>query len=458
MRKFCALALLIALALTGCSAIIDGEYSVSSQHKTSSEEGTSFGEMTIEAANYEELCEAVRTFVAGGVERGVVRLVSYDGDMETDVSNACIAAANEDPLGAWAVYYINHSLNRIVSYYEANITIIYRRAKSEIASIPHCTGDERVRDILLMAMINRSQSVAIYMEGLDYDEEKIVDILEDIYYDNPGLILYFPTTSIVSYPNWGGDYIVEIALSFPYTQSSMDSRMQSIADRVELIMENVTGEDVAERACELGMYLAENVRYDAALAVSDNLSRRLSEMTAYGALIRGNAVGEGYAMAMKLLCDELDIDCQVIRGRHNNVDHAWNLITLESGDVYHLDCTQLREGEVRLLNDAQMEFFGYWWENSAYPAATGESLYGEGYGAPEPVGGNGTEPPHEPEPEPEPQPEPEPEPQPEPEDPTETPELPEEPSDGPTDQEGGDETPPEEREEPPTAGEPETQE
>ena len=58
--------------------------------------------------------------------------------------------------------------------------------------------------------------------------------------------------------------------------------------------------------------------------------------TASGALVRGLAVGEGFAMAFKALCDELRFDCRVVLGYIDDRVHAWNIVSLD-GDYYHID-------------------------------------------------------------------------------------------------------------------------
>lgn len=60
--------------------------------------------------------------------------------------------------------------------------------------------------------------------------------------------------------------------------------------------------------------------------------------TAYGALVNGTAVCEGYSRAMQLLCDNVGIPCTVVYGYSNGIGHMWNII--DPGDGwYHLDVT-----------------------------------------------------------------------------------------------------------------------
>lgn len=58
--------------------------------------------------------------------------------------------------------------------------------------------------------------------------------------------------------------------------------------------------------------------------------------TAYGALVEGDAVCQGYALAYKLLLDKCGIDSVLVTS--NEMGHAWNLVKLD-GSWYHVDVT-----------------------------------------------------------------------------------------------------------------------
>ncbi len=65
--------------------------------------------------------------------------------------------------------------------------------------------------------------------------------------------------------------------------------------------------------------------------------------TAYGALVGGKAVCDGYSHAFQLLCRRLGIECTIVEGTSDfNSDadngHMWNCILLD-GDWYHVDVT-----------------------------------------------------------------------------------------------------------------------
>lgn len=60
--------------------------------------------------------------------------------------------------------------------------------------------------------------------------------------------------------------------------------------------------------------------------------------SAYGALVLKKAVCNGYAEAMKLLCDLSGVNCKMIAGTADGESHAWNLIKIDK-EWYHIDAT-----------------------------------------------------------------------------------------------------------------------
>ena len=60
--------------------------------------------------------------------------------------------------------------------------------------------------------------------------------------------------------------------------------------------------------------------------------------SAYGALVEGKAVCDGYSKAFQLLCSYAGIESTIVFGESRSQSHAWNLIWLE-GNPYYNDTT-----------------------------------------------------------------------------------------------------------------------
>ncbi len=93
-----------------------------------------------------------------------------------------------------------------------------------------------------------------------------------------------------------------------------------------------------------------STRYEKLLSIHDELAERItyddtldSAHDAYGALVKGRAVCEGYAEAFKLLCDREGIPCILVVGKgvtsSITEDHMWNAVRMEDGKWYGVDVT-----------------------------------------------------------------------------------------------------------------------
>jgi hypothetical protein len=89
--------------------------------------------------------------------------------------------------------------------------------------------------------------------------------------------------------------------------------------------------------------------YDKLLSIHDFVTSSTTYMSdtegalfcysAYGALVDGKAVCEGYAEAFKLLCDREGLPCLTVVGTGNGGAHKWNMVQMEDGEWYTLDAT-----------------------------------------------------------------------------------------------------------------------
>ena len=110
----------------------------------------------------------------------------------------------------------------------------------------------------------------------------------------------------------------------------MNSKVQSIVESI--------GEEKSEFDRELLAFqaVADHCAYDTETASGE--AKDWQSYTAYGALINGKAVCEGYSRAMQLLLSYLDMECRLIHGTADGAGHMWDLVRV-GGDWYHLDAT-----------------------------------------------------------------------------------------------------------------------
>ena len=106
---------------------------------------------------------------------------------------------------------------------------------------------------------------------------------------------------------------------------------EELFDRVEEIMSQVTATTPFEIELQLHDILCSSVTYSSS-------TENPLVYTAYGALVNGNAVCEGYSRAMQLLLAQYDIKSTLVTGDAKGQAHMWNLVNIDNA-WYHLDVT-----------------------------------------------------------------------------------------------------------------------
>lgn len=125
-----------------------------------------------------------------------------------------------------------------------------------------------------------------------------------------------------------------------------DSMSENLMDQLvaEIIEEYITDQmSDTVKVKTIHDYLAYHVLYDPE-PIEEETFKKASH-TAYGALVDGVAVCDGYAEAFKYILDQLDIENVLIFGEANQegefsgeVNHAWNLVKLND-EYKHYDVT-----------------------------------------------------------------------------------------------------------------------
>ena len=130
-----ALTLALCMAFSACSRFVPSSYTRVSAHSQTKSEQMDTNVVNVD--DYAGLRRAIRDFVRGGVEHGVIRVQQYTGTLEDDLAAAAYSVAREDPAGAYAVDYMTHECTLIVSYYEIHVDITFRKTLTPLSQIPY---------------------------------------------------------------------------------------------------------------------------------------------------------------------------------------------------------------------------------------------------------------------------------------------------------------------------------
>lgn len=104
-----------------------------------------------------------------------------------------------------------------------------------------------------------------------------------------------------------------------------------------IIYENIhTSMSEYEKVKAIHDYIVNTTEYDHYNLENDSIPD--IDYTAKGVLENKIAVCRGYAEAFKLLMNELDIECEILTGKADNISHAWNVVKIDD-EWYQIDCT-----------------------------------------------------------------------------------------------------------------------
>ena len=118
--------------------------------------------------------------------------------------------------------------------------------------------------------------------------------------------------------------------SFPRENPDSSSEYKAALDKVVALVKNSWSD--TEKALFIHDYLATHIDYTSYAEAGNSRS----VYQAYGALVNGKAVCQGYALAFDDIMGKLGIPCYMVSSNYMN--HAWNLIQI-NGKYYHIDCT-----------------------------------------------------------------------------------------------------------------------
>jgi len=348
-KKLISVLLVLCLSLTGCASMLERDYVVVSPYQPVSNLSGASSALRVE--NYQELVNAVLYLVTMGEEQGVLNLYNYTQDVETDLTRACLEVIQEDPLGAYSVEYISHDYSLIVSYYEVNLQITYRRSREQVGAITAVTGSGAIRRMISRALTSFAPESVLRVSYFTENEDYIRELVEQAYYDSPVTALGMPETEINIYPNSGTQRIVEIVLTYPESSETLRQKSQQLSD-LALIL-------AAEDATAQSLYEG--------LADGLTVSPDSGKSSTYDALVKKDSDSEGAALAYQLLCSRAGLECHLVRGFLNGAPHFWNIVRNEDGEYRHMDLAAGLSG----LTDEELPSHGFYvWDTKEYPACS----------------------------------------------------------------------------------------
>lgn len=203
----------------------------------------------------------------------------------------------------------------------------------------------QAKQALLEGMQEFKEEINIRSYGISPDE--LGDLYVGLAYEHPELFYvktqwgwstYEGSTAVVSVsPSYAIDGKVipkgQIADYVPQIRQQQAELTQKVEEITAQIDENWTP---LQKALYLHDYIATHGQYDTISKVDDKNKIDERRRDAYGMLIDGIGVCQGYTLAYRLLLKEVGIDSGTVTS--DSMNHVWNLIQID-GTWYHVDVT-----------------------------------------------------------------------------------------------------------------------
>ena len=171
----------------------------------------------------------------------------------------------------------------------------------------------------------------------------LMKIINSVLGDNPSVI-YFNKTAVETIES-GLDKQIELTGVIPKPQ--VEKMILELEEKAEQMVSSVkagTADDYA-RLLKLYDVLQSSIRYDKQelQAMSSGKSNNPLSHNAYGSLVNGVAVCDGFSAAFTLLANRLGYESMLVTGDSLqsptvSVKHSWNVVKV-NGRHYHMDVT-----------------------------------------------------------------------------------------------------------------------
>ena len=138
--------------LTGCTPLLERQYSTVEPHSSKFWESEAAG--TLRAENYQDIVNDLLLLIGQHTETATLRLYNYEDDMTVAevLEKATTEIQQETPMGAYAVEYITSSSQSQRGYYEISIQISYRRTAEQLQAVVNATSAEALYSLLDAAL------------------------------------------------------------------------------------------------------------------------------------------------------------------------------------------------------------------------------------------------------------------------------------------------------------------
>ena len=213
--KLRLIALLAAVCLlTGCTSLLEREYSTSEPHSSKFWESEAAG--TLRAENSQDIVNDLLLLIGEHRETATLRLYHFKDDLTVAdmVERAAVEVQQETPFGAYAVEYITSTGKEQRGYYEVQVQIGYRRTAEQLQGIVNATAPEALYSLLEHTLASGGNELVVKIGYWAEDGQARVERTIQQLRADQGLE-GAPGWTVNYYPEQGRVGLVEVLLDVP---------------------------------------------------------------------------------------------------------------------------------------------------------------------------------------------------------------------------------------------------
>lgn len=313
----------------------------------------------LSAADYYSLRTVLLSVMTDGVEHTQVALEDYSGDLESDLKRAAAYMTQNDPVGAYAIDYIDYELLTKHGQQTVEFDIVYRRSASEIAAIRSVRGNEQADKAIYAALEEFAPSLTLQISG--YAAEDFAKTIQTYCLYHPDKTVPCEEVSVSVYPENGNVRVVEFHFSYELTKTELRTEAS----------ETATALASAYNYIRYGQSMQDCAKLALSYLVGRFVYTESDTATVHSLLCEGVCSSRVFSSAFAYLCESAQIPCYIVEGTKQGTAYDWVMLWLD-GVWYHFDvsATVLNESrEMELKYDSDMT--DYDWEKEAGPVCDG---------------------------------------------------------------------------------------
>ena len=204
-------------------------------------------------------------------------------------------------------------------------------------------NDKKIYDLMKKSFSAFSTTVNL---GVKLPDDKVQNIMYSVLADNPDIAYFDKTEFVVAFDLFKGNYL---KLQKCYNPLEAKRRIDQMLEKVKEItkeIEQMYPDSDYERLLFTYSYLQSHFIYDQEefeYSCRTGNSIRADSHNAYGVLVNGKGVCDGFSSAFSLIMQNFNIPCSSIFGstKFNTtvpLDHQWNIVKL-GNNFFHCDVT-----------------------------------------------------------------------------------------------------------------------